>query len=400
VQRPAGCRHGTKLLQIIAAMGEFQSLPGPYFGLQRRRPSPLSDGFILPLTLWIVALIGLAIAAVDAWVATAMENSRILQHRAEAELALTNVENELVYAMAVRPLTYRGLEVGTGLTRPDRSDFNAMMAANYTTSQAIAFDDRPYVLESTPDFSVQIQDERGLVNLNTVTPPYLHRLLSMFNVPEAMWDRLADTLGDWIDEDNETRPDGAERDDYLRRGRLPPANAFMMSPLEAQSILDWDTIPQVWDADRKSPLFSTCPTSGFNPNTAPGPVLMTYIAGLTPDNEAEVIRHRKDQPFRNAYDFSATANVVTPNESFFFSMIPSPCVIVDLTDRNTHERTRFSLTLLPLGRYQPWQIDYVYKIPSQYGEAVDQANPTVTFPSPETLYLRESGDKSGAAGLN
>jgi hypothetical protein len=366
-----------------------------------RRPpgtEQAAHGFVLPLTLWIIAAVGLGMAAVNAWVSAAMENSRILQHRALSDLAVANLRNELIFLLATRPLTYRGLEIGANLKRPDRFDFQAVMAATYDSTEALAFNGRPYVVESDPGYVIQLQDARGLVNLNTITAPYLRRFLSQFNVPETYRDRLIDTLADWIDEDNLTNESGAERDAYVRIGRIPPSNAPMLSPLEAQSILSWDAVPQLWQADRRSPLLTTCAVAAFNPNTAPEPVLMAYVIGLTRENLAEVVRRRAEKPFRNQSEFAVASGVITPNEAFFFGFVPAQCVVVDVTDRSTRERVRFSLSLAPYSRYQPWQVDYAYRIPSDDGDAVDSADPEVAFPSPETVHLRESG-KDGTSGV-
>ena len=349
---------------------------------------------MLPLTLWIVAILGLGIAGINAWVSTAVENSRMLQHRADTDLAVANFRNELAYLLATRPLTYRGLEVGQGLKRPDRFDFAAVTSATYESAQAIAFDNRPYVLESNPDFLVQIQDSRGLINLNSITGPYLRRFFSLYQVPDNYRERLVDTLADWIDEDNMTNQFGAERDAYERLGRLGPTNTPMLNPFEAQSIQDWDTIPQIWEADRKRPLFTACAAGAFNPNTAPEAVMMAYVVGLTQENLAEVMRHRTDKPFRNQYEFAQSSAVLTPNEAFFFAFLPANCMIVNVTDRSTGERVRFSFSLLPYSRHQPWQVDYAFRLPPQERDELDRANPEITFPAPETVYLRESGDST------
>ena len=36
-------------------------------------------GFVLPLTLWMIALFGLGVAAINNWVSNAVENARALQ---------------------------------------------------------------------------------------------------------------------------------------------------------------------------------------------------------------------------------------------------------------------------------------------------------------------------------
>lgn len=344
-----------------------------------------SRGFILALTLWIIALFGLGVAAINTWVSLAVDNARALKQRADAEVALSNTTNEIIYAMGTRPMTRRGLEVGTDLKRPAQRDMLEAMTVNFESEHYIAFDDRPYSMQSDANYAVRIQDGRGLINLNIATPQMLDRLLTIYGAPETLRNQLPDTLADWTDEDDLTRLAGAERDDYERRNRLPPSNVPLMTPLEAQNVLGWDEVPQLWEADQKSPLLTTCTVAGFNPNTAPETVLMTNLPGLTEPAAAQAIARREENPFEHARDFMDSANVTVPNEAFFFGVTPGNCVIVDFIDRTTGEDTRFSLSLNPFSTTQPWQVDYAYRIPSQYRRPADKVDPKVAFPTPETI---------------
>ena len=356
-----------------------------------------SRGFILALTLWIIALFGLGVAAINTWVSMAVDNARALKLRADAEVALSNATNEIVYAMGTRPMTRRGLEVGADLKRPTNRDMLDTMTVNFETEGYVAFDDRPYSMQSDPNYVVRLQDGRGLINLNVATNDMLSRLLTIFGAPETLRNQLPDTLADWTDEDDLTRLAGAERDDYERRNRLPPSNVPLLTPLEAQNILGWDEVPQLWEADKKSPLLTTCTVAGFNPNTAPEIVLMTNLPGLTEPAAAQAIARREENPFEHARAFMESTNVTVPNEAFFFGVTPGNCVIVDFIDKTTGEDTRFSLTLNPFSTIQPWQVDYAYRIPSQYRRPVDKVDPKVTFPTPEAIDPRLEHD-DGVAG--
>lgn len=349
-------------------------------------------GFILALTLWIIAFFGLGVAAINVWVSQAIDNARILKERTDGSLALANAKNEIVYAMGTRPMTNRGLEVGSDIKRPDASDMLSVMSADYASSAFVAFDGSPYVLQSNPDYAVQLQDGRGLVNLNFATPDLLHRLLELYGAPETLRNQLPDTLADWIDDDDLTRLSGAERSDYQRRNRLTPANAPLMTPQEVQNVLGWDEVPKLWDDDMRSPIFTTCTVSGFNPNTAPKVALMTYIPGLTDQMATQVIEHRRQSQFRHARDFMDIANLSVPNEAFFFSVTPGNCALVDFTRRGSNEHVRFALSLIPLSQNQPWQVDYAFGVPTQHRGALDRADPGLVFPTPEALAPDQPGN--------
>ena len=367
-------------------------------GPATRAPSAAERGFILVLTLWIIAFFGLGVAAINTWVSRAIENARVLKERAEGDLALSNAKSEIVYAFGTRPMTHRGLETGRDMKRPDITDMMSVMSADFSSSSYIAFDGRPYVLQSNPDYAVQLQDGRGLVNLNFIMPDLLRRLLALYDVPETLRNQLPDTLADWIDEDDLTHLAGAEKSDYERRNRLPPANAALLTPREAQNILGWDEVPKLWEDDRRPPILTTCAVSGFNPNTAPKAALLTYIPGLTDQSATQVAEKRLESQFRHARDFMSAADVVVPNEAFFFSVSPGNCMIVDFTNRVTNERVRFALSFIPLSQNQPWQVDYAFRVPSQYRGALDRADPGVTFPAPETL-APDPSDRNRTAGV-
>ena len=369
--------------------------PAPERGAARGRGE---GGFILVLTLWIIAFFGLGVAAINTWVSRAIDNARVLKEKAEGDLALSDAKSEIVYAVGTRPMTHRGLETGRDLKRPDITDMMSVMAADYASSSYIAFDGRPYVLESNPNYAVQLQDGRGLVNLNFITPELLRRLLALYEAPETLRNQLPDTLADWMDDDDLTRLSGAEKTDYERRSRLLPSNAPLLTPREAQNILGWDEVPKLWEQDMKSPILTTCAVSGFNPNTAPKDVLLTYVPGLTDQSATQTVEKRMQSQFRHARDFMATADVIVPNEAFFFSVSPGNCTIIDFVNRTTNERVRFSLSLIPLSQNQPWQVDYAFRVPSQYRGALDRADPGITFPAPEALAPEPSG-RDRASGL-
>jgi len=356
-------------------------------------------GFILALTLWIIALFGVGVAAISSWISMATENARTLRSRVEDEIALSDAKSELIYALATRPMTYRGLEVGTDIDKPVDAEqvpaadmFAAMSQAMRETSNFIAFDRRPYIMENNSDYVIQIQDGRGLINLNRIQPPLLRRLLALYDVPESLRSQLPDTLQDWVDEDELTRLAGAEKPDYEQLRRLPPTNARLVTPMEAQNILGWDQIPQIWEEDLKAPIFSTCSTAGFNPNTAPEASLLIHTPGLTEDAAKFIVERRQKTAFRHAREFLELSNISVPSEAFFFGTSPGTCMVIDFVNRNTAETTRVSLTLVPRGQNQPWQVDYAFRIPSQYRGALDRLDPQLTFPTPETLYSGGNGN--------
>jgi|GEM_PF-2774470 len=357
-------------------------------------------GFILALTLWIIAAVGLVVVAVNQWVSATVDNARVLSEQAEMELAAADIQNELIFAMGTRPMTYRGMEVGRLLEEIDRTDATALMTADYQSSRYIRMDGRPYQVESKPGYVIRIYDGRGLVNLNAVSAPYLRRLLGLFEIPEPDQNSLIDSLEDYTDRDDLTRISGAEEREYARLGRKAPANAWLMTPLEAQYVLGWDQYPALWQREMDTPLLSTCTVSGFNPNTASREALLSNFSGLMEDDIQAVLERRAVRPFRNMREFASTANTLLRDEPFFYTFAPGACVVVEVLRVDTQARERFSLTIDNFSaKTKPWRIDYAFSLPTKNQTADREPFPEEVFPAPDTLdALERDGLNVDAAG--
>ncbi len=355
------------------------------------------NGFILPLTLWMIAIVGLLAATINVWVARAVANSHALAQRTQLELAQANVRNELTYMMGRRATSYRGLEVGPTVSVVTTSDFMSLVAGPTDSGRALKMDGRAYALESDPNIVLMIQDAAGLFNLNTLMPQTLRRVLLGFNIPDTQVNRLADTLQDYIDDDDLTRLAGAEKTQYERLNLRPPSNAFLVTPYEAQRALGWDKLDVLWKGDMESPMLTTCRGTAVNLNTAPAAVLMAIVPGMTRDKVDQLLVRRAQKPFRSTREFAAAADMLITDEPFLYSLIPGSCVVVDLIDKLSGQHTRFSLTLDRLSDTRPWRIDYAIRIPSQDRAALDRLHPEETFPTPESIDI--AGERDPAAAI-
>lgn len=357
-----------------------------------------SSGFILPVTLWLIAAIGLVAALLSEWVSQAVTSAIALQEKMESEIALSNIQNEIVFAFGRRPFSYRGLEVGSLKDAPSLSSLNEIMGAEFSSDSTISMDGRSYVILSDQSYTVQIYDGRGLVNLNRVGKPELERLFELLNVSPDMADQLSGTLRDYRDEDDFESLSGAERSDYERLDLPPPANAKLMTPWEGQRVLGWKRLSELWTAQFERPIMTTCMVSGFNPNTAPIEALVAHLDGVSPEAAQMVSEQREQLPFRNIRNVGDAAGVILTAQPFAFSFKPATCFVAELTNQETGNRLRFSMSLLPSSKSQPWQIDYVLRLPKTAERAVDRLDQSRYFPSPEEI-ARRSGGTDNLTGL-
>lgn len=350
------------------------------------------------MSLWLIAATGMVAALLSEWVSGAVTNAIAIQDRMESQIAFSNIRNEMIFAFGRRPYSFRGLEVGALDPSEAADSYDRIINAAYSSDQLVSLDGRPYVVESNDRYIVQIYDGRGLINLNTVDAPILERLFEVLNVSQGMHETLVDNLMDYRDEDDFQRLSGAEEKDYTRLGLLPPADAKLVTPWEAQRVIGWAGVSALWNAQYERPIMSTCRTTGFNPNTASREALAAYFPGTSLDVASAMIEHREKLPFRSIRNVGDAAGIILTSQPFVYSFKPSSCLIVDLTDQRSRERVRFSLTLLPVNEKQPWQIDYVLRIPETYRGSLDRVDPSLYFPSPEEV-ARRTGDINGIAGL-
>jgi general secretion pathway protein K len=74
--------------------------------------------------------------------------------------------------------------------------------------------------------SVTVEDERGKVPLNGVNEDQVRQLFAAAGVSGPRLDTLVDSFEDWLDPDDDRRPNGAESKDYLSQGYKPRNGGF------------------------------------------------------------------------------------------------------------------------------------------------------------------------------
>jgi general secretion pathway protein K len=121
--------------------------------------------------------------------------------------------------------------------------------------------------------SVSIKDSNGLISLVTLNINAFDRLLRNFGVPEERRRIILDSFLDWIDRDDLTRLNGAEKSYYEKEGKPLPRNYEIQFKEELSLIRGMDK--ELYK--KLSPYLTMCPNSGFNPNTAPPEVLRAYL---------------------------------------------------------------------------------------------------------------------------
>jgi len=153
----------------------------------------------------------------------------------------------------------------------------------------------------------KLTDLQGFFNLNNLVtdgqanPDEMRifaRLLVILELPPT----LTQVIVDWIDKDQDlTYPNGAEDETYLiKTPAYRTANTLLSHPSEIWLLAGFE---REW-VQKLLPYITTLPTHTLiNINTAPAPILMALVEGLTQADAATLIASREKQPFKKIQDF-------------------------------------------------------------------------------------------------
>ena len=242
-----------------------------------------SRGFVLVATLWILA--GLAVLAtyLDGVTTANVERATAAREALQRELDRRNTETTLIYLLATNRKNHRALLVDEEQRFVEIDEILPAAA-----DVEIALGGQTYAGLGEIRFSVQ--DEAGLVPVNTPNAPQLGAMLRQVGVSAPDASRLVARVADYVDIDAELSLNGAERFDYARRNLPPPPNWLMASHQELKKVLGaTQTITErQWYELR--PVLTMRQGLGLNFSTMP-PIL---IAALLDADERTVDEIRKE----------------------------------------------------------------------------------------------------------
>jgi general secretion pathway protein K len=135
----------------------------------------------------------------------------------------------------------------------------------------------------------------------------MRRLLRLFGFEDDELDAMMDPLLDWLDADDDRRPEGAENADYESRSDAYLCrNGPLRSLGELTLVKGWEAF---WEIRREDgPSLADCltiaPTEGrINVNTA-GPVILQSLSEMIDEPILdEIVSRREELPFEDAADF-------------------------------------------------------------------------------------------------
>lgn len=274
------------------------------------RPAP---GFVLAVTLWILAGIAIAVGLMTLWSLQQVEQARVGHERLEDELAANGTRDTLLYFASTRELTLAGLPVDviSDETRALRRLDEMGSLVREPIGGELRLDGTVY--RGLRDTRFAIQDESGLFGIVMPQDLALDRFLVSQGADPEQVPRLRDALLDYIDSDELTRLNGAERREYESVQRPAPPNRRLLTPGEIGRVLGWDQLEPALLAElpeRITPFYA----GAVNLNTAPPALLPHWISGC-PETCDRLVAARKEQPFRSGYDVQTRLGIALPGDA-------------------------------------------------------------------------------------
>ena len=274
------------------------------------RPAP---GFVLAVTLWILAGIAIAVGLMTLWSWQQLEQARVGHERMEDELAANGTRDTLLYFASTRELTVAGLpvEVMSDEQRAMHKLDEMGSLVRDPVGGELRLDGSIY--KGLRDTRFAIQDEAGLFGMVMPRDLELDRFLVSQGVDPEQVPRLRDALLDYVDSDDLVRLNGAERREYERAHRPPPPNRRLLTPSEIGRVMGWGALEPALLADlpeRITPYYS----GAVNLNTAPAVLLPFWIPGC-PETCDRLVAMRREQPFRSGYDLQARLGITLPGDA-------------------------------------------------------------------------------------
>lgn len=308
-------------------------------------------GFVLVLTLWILAAIMIAASYFADRVQKSLQLAQQRQDLNDKQIDLTNMRSEILFRMSTNYFSFYGLG---------------------PPNQAIALDDRPYRGGAS---TVQLLDARGMLNLLNASDDQLFRFLGAMNVPADQRAGLIDKLRDYVDEDDLRRLNGAESKEYAEQGLPPPRNAPLITPMELKNVMGWRDTAILWQPVPVTDLTTTAAVTTINPNTASAQVLMA-LPGITPEIAQAIITRRQLGPVTVEL-IGQMAGVELQQFPPQVIAFPSDSVRVTQRANGMPWAIRYNIQLTPQSGISPWKINYFYRLEEKTDSdhAINGSNP-------------------------
>ena len=334
---------------------------GPTTTTPPRELAPRSQGFILVATLWVLAALTLLANYINGVTTARVERATAARLALQGELDRRNTETTLVYLLATNRANHRAAVLAEEQRFGDFGEINDPELP----IREIVLDGRVY--RGLGDTRFSIQDEAGLVPVNSPANPALAAALRHVGVSTLDTRRIVDRVNDYVDVDGEPALNGAERFEYVRRDLPPPPNWLMASPLELKKVLGVEDLITADQWRRLYPMLTMRQAIGLNFHTM-HPELMR---ALLRDDFA--VRRILDARAEDA-PVNGIADAALDIDDAELRIMVSNRLRIS-TSYGEGVRQLAGIALTPTADGAPWRQDYRYTEPSFNAEGIPGTAP-------------------------
>ena len=314
-----------------------------------------ASGFVLVMTLWALAALGLLATYINHVVATDVDRAIEEKGVFQAELDRRNTEATLIYLLATGRMNHHALilEEEQDFSAPQRgqasSPFNVRGELHVTGNT--------YAGIGGTRFSVQ--DEGGLISVNAPRFPPFAALLERMGLAEEDARQVIARVDDYIDANDTLNLGGAERQDYQRQSKAPPLNWIMSSPKELSDVLGVENlIPrESWSQLRS--VLTMRPVSNYNFNTM-HPKILAALLELDEYGVRGVLEEREKGPLSRQTQLAMLSGKHLDIDEMEVAVLPSNFLKLAVWHETVGPRSVVGIELTPLGDVAPWRKDYRY----------------------------------------
>lgn len=299
----------------------------------------MKAGFALPSVLIVTGMTCLALLAAATAIEGLATSAREAAGGATFEERALDLEAGAVFAALTSPVTSSALQVSgqRGETTPVLLDGTAYAAG--------------------PDLHMALQDEAGLINLDTLPAADMPRLFRLFGVAGPRAGNLGAQLADYIDRDDLVRIGGAEAAGYRRAGRPAPPNRPLRARADLLGVLDWDeaTPPSAW-SDARDLIVTDAAQVGVNINTMP-PGVLQVLYGLDPAGAGQAVAWRRNHPFASLGDLGRAGGTHLVGDAERSVTVPSGRLRLLVTSARQRRAYRSRIVLSPDDSRRPFRVE-------------------------------------------
>ena len=310
-------------------------------------------GFILVATLWLLAGLAVLAAYIDGVATSNVERARLAKQSLEFQLHRQSTEATLIYLLATGRMNHRGLILEKQQRFADRLDSelpNSGDGALTVTGE---------VYQGLGEVRFALQDEIGLVSVNSPRFPVFAAVLEQVGIAAADIARIVARIEDYIDVDQRLNLNGAEYFDYRQRNLPAPPNWIMASPLELKKVLGFNELVTSSHWDRLIPLLSMRQAGGYNFNTMK-PEILAAVLELEPDAIRPLLQERAVRPLMSLRRIAMLTGRYLDIEPEELLSLPSRFLRITLWQEGSTTRLLVGIELTPFADDAPWRKDYQY----------------------------------------